>query len=395
MKKIYLFLLFLPLLSCNDWLDISPENSVTLTNYFQSEADLESLHTSMMARMKSACKGKQPYYYMSVDADELKPNISGFRELDVATHTTQTLIGGILKSTWRDHYSLISLADLMIDNEYRFQNIPAERAAFWLRQAHFVKAITYFRIAQIWGDAPISPGSESLIALAKKPALEVLQYAAGEAEQALGLPAHDKMTDADGGKGVFADKFAHDDAVGGVISELEQVAQHQRDGEFDQKGRDGSGRHVFCHGFLLFSFLYYVLACAEHGQCRTAFAVCDKLGRCVKGGTCAGGGRDGIGAQDPLRRPDGIGGGDGSDVVHYIGVVVAGNEAEADVRDAMRAGEAAAQGLTLVRLYCNDADVIRPRLDRFAHAGDGAAAAHADDDAVHDAGDNAIFFISG
>ena len=66
---------------------------------------------------------------MSVDADELKPNISGFRELDVATHTTQTLIGGILKSTWRDHYSLISLADLMIDNEYRFQNIPAERAA--------------------------------------------------------------------------------------------------------------------------------------------------------------------------------------------------------------------------------------------------------------------------
>ena len=102
MKKIYLFLLFLPLLSCNDWLDISPENSVTLTNYFQSEADLESLHTSMMACMKSACKGKQPYYYMSVDADELKPNISGFRELDVATHTTQTLIGGILKSTWRD-----------------------------------------------------------------------------------------------------------------------------------------------------------------------------------------------------------------------------------------------------------------------------------------------------
>ena len=123
MKKIYLFLLFLPLLSCNDWLDISPENSVTLTNYFQSEADLESLHTSMMARMKSACKGKQPYYYMSVDADELKPNISGFRELDVATHTTQTLIGGILKSTWRDHYSLISLADLMIDNEYRLSLI--------------------------------------------------------------------------------------------------------------------------------------------------------------------------------------------------------------------------------------------------------------------------------
>ena len=78
----------------------------------------------------------------------------------------------------------------------------------------------------------------------------------------------------------------------------------------------------------------------------------------MKGGTCAGGGRDGIGAQDPLRRPDGVGGGDGSDVVHYIGVVVAGNEAEADVRDAMEAGEAAAQGLTLVRLYGYDASFV-------------------------------------
>lgn len=66
---------------------------------------------------------------------------------------------------------------------------------------------------------------------------------------------HQRVGGADGGKGVFADKFAHDDAVGGVISELEQVAQHQRDGEFDQKGRDGSGRHVFCHGSLLFFFL--------------------------------------------------------------------------------------------------------------------------------------------
>ena len=66
---------------------------------------------------------------------------------------------------------------------------------------------------------------------------------------------HQRVGGADGGKGVFADKFAHDDAVGGVIGELEQVAQHQRDGEFDQKGRDGSGRHVFCHGSLLVSFL--------------------------------------------------------------------------------------------------------------------------------------------
>ena len=68
-----------------------------------------------------------------------------------------------------------------------------------------------------------------------------------------------------------------------------------------------------------------------------------------------------------------------------VGVVVAGHEAEADVRDAVSPGESAAEGLTLVWLHRHDADIVRPRLDRLAHAGDGAAAAHPDDDAVHDA----------
>ena len=65
----------------------------------------------------------------------------------------------------------------------------------------------------------------------------------------------DRLPPAQLGKGFLAHELAHDDAVGGVVGELEQVAQHQRDGEFDQKGRDGSGRHVFCHGSLLVFFL--------------------------------------------------------------------------------------------------------------------------------------------
>ena len=59
---------------------------------------------------------------------------------------------------------------------------------------------------------------------------------------------HQRVGGADGGKGVFANKFAHDDAVGGVISELEQVAQHQRDGKVDQQRRDLAAGHIFGHG---------------------------------------------------------------------------------------------------------------------------------------------------
>ena len=46
---------------------------------------------------------------------------------------------------------------------------------------------------------------------------------------------HQRVGGADGGKGVLADEFAHDDAVYGVVGELEQVAQHKGNGEIDQQ----------------------------------------------------------------------------------------------------------------------------------------------------------------
>lgn len=219
MKRLFIILLFLPLISCNSWLDIDPENSVTLTNFFQNENDLQSLHTSMLAQLKTVCMDKQPYYYMSIDADEQKQTIKGFRELDVTTHTTQSIGISILKSSWSKHYAVISLADLMLDNEYRFQNISAERIDFWLKQTHFIKALAYFRIAQIWGDAPISPGSESLVALAKSPALEVLKYAAEEAKTALGLPAHNELKNASG-RAITSKQYASRGSVNTLLAQI-------------------------------------------------------------------------------------------------------------------------------------------------------------------------------
>ena len=47
MKKIIFLLLFLPFYSCNDWLDVESEISVTYRNYFQSESDLEKILVTM------------------------------------------------------------------------------------------------------------------------------------------------------------------------------------------------------------------------------------------------------------------------------------------------------------------------------------------------------------
>lgn len=198
MKKFLILFILFPFYSCNDWLNVEPEDSVTFDNYFKSEDELETLYYSILSKMNTVANGPQPYYYASIDADELTSATEGFRTLDVDTYTSKANV--LLKNDWSTFYSVIYLANVLIDNQYRFENIDKDRAEFWIQQAYFTKAISYFRIAQIWGDAPIAKDSESVEAEAKKPALEVLDEAIKNAELALALPTYDKLTDANGNK---------------------------------------------------------------------------------------------------------------------------------------------------------------------------------------------------
>ena len=60
--------------------------------------------------------------------------------------------------------------------------------------------------------------------------------------------SHERVGGAHSGKGFLAHELAHNDAVGGVVGELEQIAQHQRDGKVDQQRRDLAAGHIFGHG---------------------------------------------------------------------------------------------------------------------------------------------------
>ena len=65
---------------------------------------------------------------------------------------------------------------------------------------------------------------------------------------------HTEVDPAHGGKGIAAHKIAHDDAVGGVVHLLQQVAEDQRQGKQQQAfynaalGHKGSGIPCFYGG---------------------------------------------------------------------------------------------------------------------------------------------------
>lgn len=195
MKKILFLILFLPLFSCDDWLDVESEMDVTYRNYFKSEKDLENIVITMFMNEKLVCANPtiSPFGYAGLQVDKPSTVAAGFQELNPKSFLDKSEV------SWKTHYKAINLANMLRENRYRFENISKERADFWIAQADFVKALMYFRLAQDWGEAPIAPGSEDPTVQPKSPVDSVLAEAIRWAEAAkLVLPAYDHLTDADG-----------------------------------------------------------------------------------------------------------------------------------------------------------------------------------------------------
>lgn len=196
MKKISIYVaLFFMLVSCDNLLDVTCETGVTYQNYFKSEADLEAIVTCML-RLEYELYGKGNTNLLELaglQCDEYYD--SGYRNLKY------TLFAGEdSPNSWGSYYDLIYLANLLEDNQPRFEGITQDRIDFWLAQANFMKALAYFNIARMWGDAPIPENSNTLAAIGKSPVKEVLAEAIRCAEKALILPPHERLMNAGGSK---------------------------------------------------------------------------------------------------------------------------------------------------------------------------------------------------
>lgn len=194
MKKISIYIaLLLGLTSCDNLLDVTCETGVTYQNYFKQEADLEAIVTSMLRQEVSvyAPRASNLLEQAGLLCDEYYDE--GYRSLKY------TLFAGENSNTsWGSFYDLIYMANLLEDNRSRFEGMTDDRIAFWLGQANYIKALAYFNIARIWGDAPIPANSNELEAIGKRPVKEVLEEAIRCAEKALGLPPHEQLMNSSG-----------------------------------------------------------------------------------------------------------------------------------------------------------------------------------------------------
>lgn len=223
MKKILSILITLICCSSCDLLIVEPENSVTYTNYFTTEQELEAVIYEMMGSMRDYLFDYQNHVCMGTLADETSSYYAGLRELSPSS------VNGI-SCSWSSFYSIIYDANILLDNLFRATKVPADRIDFYRGQACFGKGVSYFFIARSWGEAVITKDSKTFTAYGKSPVLEVIDTVISNALTAYKLlPEYENLksyTGSDitskqfGSKGAAAALLAHAYAWKGSMIEV-------------------------------------------------------------------------------------------------------------------------------------------------------------------------------
>ncbi len=197
MKKILFLILSACCLSaCSEFLDREPENAVTFSNYFKNEKEVQTAVESMHATFR-ACFGSVDnrlwrqralnFDYLDADSEKLKEN--NFQD-------TYDKYSPILY--WDNEYRVVAMANMVIDN-IAMAELPEERHDFYLGQAYFVWAYTYFRLIQYWGDVPLVEHMEDISVKPRTSWLTVCDRIVGYATEATRLlPSDGERRDAEG-----------------------------------------------------------------------------------------------------------------------------------------------------------------------------------------------------
>lgn len=180
MKKILYFLIALTCCSSCDLLDVEPENSVTYTNYFTTEQELEAVIYEMMGSMRDYLFDQNIHVQMGTFADETSSTYTGMRNL-----SPSSVYG--FSCAWSKFYNIIYDANVLLDNLYRATEVSADRVNFYRAQACFGKAVSYFFLARNWGEAVITKDSKTFTAYGKSPVLEVIDTVISNALTAYNL----------------------------------------------------------------------------------------------------------------------------------------------------------------------------------------------------------------
>lgn len=150
MKKIFLFLSVIWIFSaCSSDLDLSPMDSQSELNYWDTEEDAQIFLNSIYADLMSA----QDYLYFNALSDDAYTKaMEEYRNIASGSYGTAN---GVVAGVWSGRYEAIRRTNIFLNNINEVEEITEDQRTAVTAQARFVRAWHYFNLIELYGDVPL------------------------------------------------------------------------------------------------------------------------------------------------------------------------------------------------------------------------------------------------
>lgn len=179
----YLLFLFMIcfITSCNDILDQVPEISVTNANVWTSENDAESVFNSMQFSLRKQATISYNWLYGEIRAQSVD-NYTNYSYKYIFTNELDLLTSSGFYN-WAEYYKTISLANLILDNIAKV-GMDEEKRKYMEGSAYFARAMSYFKILKLWGEAPLFTTSSNITEMEKATKEKIAKQVFEDAKEA-------------------------------------------------------------------------------------------------------------------------------------------------------------------------------------------------------------------
>ncbi len=192
MKNIYICIVLIFLnYSC---LDQIPENTLTYENAFTTENELNTTTSTIHYFLNIYYALNPALIAAGAKVDE------SFSDAQVQQWNPKSVISTVESADdWKGLYDIIYASNLLLENIHKTQNLTEERYNFHAGQAHFALALSYFALAQRYGDCVITNNASDIVEYGASPMLDVINRAISHAKTAYEiLPIHEELRGVNG-----------------------------------------------------------------------------------------------------------------------------------------------------------------------------------------------------
>jgi len=155
---------------------------------------VEYIDNAVLAQMENFFCYKSFEHDVMAYRGFLADRVSDSQSQDQRMLNHGSLLTQWFSNDWKGHYDVIYVANVILDNLYRAEEISQDKIDFYMGQAYFVKGFIYLDLARKWGNAVITRNSTSMEVYGNKTVIEVLDEAIKDATEAYKLlPKYEDM----------------------------------------------------------------------------------------------------------------------------------------------------------------------------------------------------------